>query len=156
MRFAWMFVMTGSLMLAGVMVSKLDVLAMQQAPQTLTPVATSLQVMNELTKPTSDGIFGAFLVTVSEEGIERRAPESDEDWQALEDKAAMLVESGNLLLVGDRVQDEDTWIEMAQAFIDASLVSLAATRARDAEALEASFDPLYVTCEQCHLKYFKE
>lgn len=156
MRFTWMFAMTGAVLLAGVMVPKSGLLAMQQAAQPLTPVASSLQVMNELTKPTSDGIFGAFLVTVSEEGIDRRAPEGDDEWQALEDKAAMLVESGNLLLVGDRVQDQDTWIEMTRAFIDASLVSLAATRARDAEALEASFDPLYVTCEQCHLKYFKE
>ena len=66
----------------------------------------------------------------------------------------MLVESGNLLLMGDRVQDQGDWIKMTHALIEASIVSMKAAKAKDVDALYDSFDGLYLSCENCHLKYF--
>ncbi len=141
--------------LCGVGLPSADARTAQESPPFMTPVADVLQIMNGLSVPASDVVFTAVSTVLSSTGVEEIAPNGDEEWQAVEDSAAMLVESGNLLLIGNRVRDQDDWIEMSRAFIDASIVAMEAARAQDAEALFSSYDVLYLTCERCHLKYFE-
>jgi hypothetical protein len=121
----------------------------------VTPVANVQQIMNGLTVPASEVVFKAVSTVRSSRGVEEIAPKNDEEWQAIENSAAMLVESGNLLMIGDRVRDRREWIEMSRAMIDASKVALEAARRKKADALFSSFDAIYLSCERCHLKYFK-
>ena len=127
----------------------------QERPPLLTPVANVLQIMNGLTVPASDVVFAAVSTVMSSRGVEEIAPSGEEEWQAVEDSAAMLVESGNLLLIGNRVRDEEDWTEISRAFIDASIVAMDAARAKNADALFSSYDAIYITCERCHLKYLE-
>ena len=125
-----------------------------QASSRVTPVASVLQVMNVLTNPASEVVFSAVSTTTSSRGVETVAPKDDRAWLTVVDNAAMLVESGNLLLMGSRVRDEGDWVRMTREFVDASTVSMNAAKAKDVNALYSSFDRLYLSCEHCHVKYF--
>jgi hypothetical protein len=127
----------------------------QQTPSVVTPVADVKQIMNGLTVPASDLVFKAVSTVMSAGVVKEIAPRTDEDWQRVEDGAAMLVESGNLLMIGKRVDDQGDWIPLTQAFVAASRQALEAARIRKQDALESSFDAIYESCERCHLKYFK-
>jgi hypothetical protein len=121
----------------------------------ITPVASVLQIMNVLTNPASEIVFSAVLTVSSSRGVENISPKTDREWQTVEDNAALLVESGNLLLIGTRVRDKGDWTRLTRQFVEASIVSMKAAKARNVNALYASYDELYLTCERCHLKYFK-
>ena len=110
--------------------------------------------MNVLTNPASEVVFSAVSTTTSSRGVETVAPKDDRAWLTVVDNAAMLVESGNLLLMGSRVRDEGDWVRMTREFVDASTVSMNAAKAKDVNALYSSFDRLYLSCEHCHVKYF--
>ena len=149
------YLMTIVLVLWGIGLRSAGARTAQESPTPLTPVASVLQIMNGLTVPASDVVFAAVSTVVSSSGVEQIAPNSDEEWQAVEDSAAMLVESSNLLLIGNRVRDQENWIDISRAFIDASIVAMDAARAKNADALFSSYDAIYTTCEGCHLKYFE-
>jgi hypothetical protein len=126
----------------------------QQASGVVTPVANVLQIMNVLTTPASEVVFSAVSTVLSSRGLEQVVPKTDQDWQRVEANAALLAESGNLLLLGSRVRDNSAWTTMTRDFIEASIVSMNAARAKDVNALYDSFERLNSTCERCHLKYF--
>jgi hypothetical protein len=127
-----------------------------QAPSpVLTPVASVGQIMNGLTVPASDAIFRAVATVMSSDGIRQTAPKDPQEWQAVENSAAVLVESGNLLMIARLTRDHEDWIEMTQAFMEAGKAAMKAAHDKDAEALRSSFDELSLTCERCHLRYLK-
>lgn len=119
------------------------------------PAADVKQIMNGLTVPASELVFKAVSTVMSSRGVQEIAPRTDADWQRVEDGAAMLVESGNLLMIGKRVDDQGDWIELTQAFIAASRQALEAARMKKQNALVSSFDAIYESCERCHLRYLK-
>lgn len=155
----WPYVLASALLVssAGLTVGpgRANAQSAQQTSSRVTPVASVLQVMNVLTNPASQVVFSAVSTISSSRGVENVAPKNDRDWQLVVDNAAMLVESGNLLLMGSRVRDEGDWIRMTREFIEASTVSMNAAKAKDVNALYSSFDLLYMTCERCHVKYFR-
>jgi hypothetical protein len=126
-----------------------------KAPSLVIPAADVKQIMNGLTVPASELVFKAVSTVMSSRGVQQIAPRTDADWQRVEDGAAMLVESGNLLVIGKRVDDQGDWIELTQAFVAASRQALEAARMKKQNALVSSFDAIYQSCERCHLKYFK-
>ena len=154
----WLRVIAAAVLVSSAWVSvghsPVSALTAQDASSGMTPVATVRQIMTQLTSPASEVVFSAVLTVSSPAGVENIAPKDDEEWQKVVDNAAMLVESGNLLLMGDRVQDQGDWIKMTHALIEASIVSMKAAKAKDVDALYDSFDGLYLSCENCHLKYF--
>ena len=79
-------------------------------PVITTPVASIKQIMNGITGPAATAIYTAVGTVINADGVKDIAPETDEDWAALADKAAALVESGNLLLMGSRALDNDIFI----------------------------------------------
>lgn len=125
------------------------------APPLVTPVADVRQIMFGLTTPASEVVFKAVSTTTTSRGREERVPKTDEEWEAIENSAAVLAESGNLLMTGNRIRDQGDWIEMSQALVDASRAAMEAAQRKNLDALTSSFDPIYVACERCHLKYFK-
>ena len=93
--------------------------------------------------PSSDAIFGAAY----------EPPTDDGQWTALQKNAGMLVESGKLLMTGERARDSTTWMELARELVVQAEVSLKAAENRNADALMNVSDPLYLTCETCHERY---
>ena len=127
----------------GVLALFTAVSAQQIAPRA---VATTADLMTALTAPSSTMVFRA----ASE------PPSDAKDWIALRAQALMLAESGNLLLVGTRVRDENEWTRQAAALRDAAEAAAKAAGAKDAMALSEAGERVYETCEQCHQKYLTQ
>ena len=125
----------------------------QSASPAGAPPATVLQIMNVLTSPASEVVFSSVQTVASERGVENVAPKDDQEWQKVVDNAVMMAESANLLLTPARARDQGDWVKMTNALIEASVASMKAASAKDAEALNTSFDQLYSACEDCHMKY---
>jgi hypothetical protein len=122
-------------------------------PITTAPVASVKQIMKGIVGPATEVLFNAVTTTVTTSGIEEKAPQNDEEWEAVGNSAAALIESGNLLMMGSRVVDKQDWIKMSQAMIDAGKVALKATEAKSADELLASGEAINTSCDACHVKY---
>jgi hypothetical protein len=109
-------------------------------------VGTTLQVMLAIVKPASDAVFAA--------GGE--PPKDAKAWTALENQAVALAESGNLLMLGDRVKDQGDWMKFSRALVDASAGALKAAQSKNADAMSTASDAVYETCENCHMRYLKK
>ena len=107
------------------------------------PVATMLELMEQIVYPTSNAVFYAGS----------RTPESEEAWNELEADALMLAESANLMMMAGRAPDEDQWMRDARLLLDAGEEAFRAARERDVDALRALNDPLYQSCVTCHEHY---
>jgi cytochrome c556 len=131
------------------LLSSIAVVAQRSAgtsPTGVRTVGTVLQVMHAIVKPASDAVFAA--------GGE--PPKDAKAWTAIENQAIALAESGNLLMLGDRVKDQGDWLTMSRAMVDASAGALTAAQAKNADAMSAASDAVYETCENCHAKYLRK
>lgn len=128
----------------------------EAASPVTTPVASIKQVMNGITMPNAKHLYDAVGTIVNMEGIKEIEPRTDEEWAALADSATALIESGNLLLMGNRVLDDGDWVAMTRSMMDAGRKALAAVEAKDKEAVMASAGGLNNTCDTCHAKYQRQ
>jgi hypothetical protein len=110
------------------------------------PVASVAEIMQVFIVPSSNEVFNV--------GIE--FPETDEGWKAVERNALILAESGNLLLVPERAQERQGWIEAARTMTGAARASLEAARARstDPDAWFTLSDEVLASCTSCHETYW--
>ncbi|MDY6946112.1 MAG: cytochrome c [Pseudomonadota bacterium] len=130
-----------------------------------TPVAagfdTSIdtrQLMSWVVDPSSKVVFGAVASIVTERGEEQVQPRTDQEWNTIRNNAAMLLESGNLLLLEGRarnaqIQDPQDWNTRARAMSAAARTAIDATDVKDPEALFDASGEIYQTCTDCHEKY---
>jgi len=116
--------------------------ALAQAP-TFQPVATVSQIMLAITYPYSDALLY----------IERKPPQTDNEWNALEKQALMLAESGNLLMMEGRARDQGDWMQDAKLLVEAGVASVKAVRAKDVQAVLALNEQIVTACTTCHMKY---
>ena len=107
-------------------------------------IATVKQLMNALTVPASDVVFGAA----------GELPKQDDAWLEVERSALALAESGNLLMLPDRARDDHEWREQSVALIEAATLAAAAAEAKNADKLIEAGDAIYAVCESCH-QHFK-
>ena len=90
----------------------------------------------------------------SAEGVDHWEPRTDEEWAVVVNGAMTMTEAANLLMMGDRARDQDTWMQMAQGLVDAGRLALEAAEARDAEAVFALGEEVYNACDRCHNLYW--
>jgi hypothetical protein len=64
-----------------------------------------------------------------------------------------MAEAGNLLMMEPRARDNEEWIEMAQAMVDAGSAAVSAAEAEDVERIFALGEDIYYSCANCHMKY---
>lgn len=156
----WLFAVSVALFVAGIgFVVAAGRTAQHAAPDEappITPVASIKQIMNGIVMPAATTVFSAVSTTISKAGVEEVVPETDEDWAAVGDGAAALVESGNLLMMEGRAVDTGEWIKMSQALVDAAMVALKAAEAKSADALFAAGSGIYDTCNNCHARYQRQ
>ena len=125
------------------------------APVT-TPVATVKQIMNGIVQPNAMTVYGAVATFINADGVKEVAPQNAEEWAVVGNSAAALVESGNLLLMGDRAIDNADWVTMTRAFMDAATKALHATEAGDKDGILTTGSELNDTCDTCHAKYQRQ
>jgi hypothetical protein len=117
------------------------------------PVASVKDLMNWIIDPNADALWGSVGTVISEDGHEEFHPISDEQWAALRNSAAIVAESGNLLMMKGRAIEEDEWMKASRGLIDAAMLVVQATEAKDKDALFDAGGTLYEACTACHSKY---
>jgi hypothetical protein len=116
-------------------------------------VADVKQVMNWILDPSSDVIWGAVGTIVTQEGQQELAPETDEQWTAIRDSAAIVAEAGNLLLMPGRARDQGDWAKHSRALTKAAQEAIAAAEAKDTASLFTAGGDIYLVCTACHEQY---
>lgn len=124
-------------------------------PTPFDPVLDDHQLMNWVMDPMADVIWGAAGSVITVEGEQDLAPTDDEGWAEVRNAAAVIVESGNLLMIPGRSQGRD-WDEFSRGIITIGQRAMAAAEAQDADALFDAGGQLYNVCVACHQIYMLE
>ncbi len=120
------------------------------------PVATVKELMAEILDPAADEVWAAVAVIESADGVEERAPRTDEEWAYVRRHALTVAESGNLLALPGRAVDQETWVAMSRALVEAGIRVVEAVDARDAPRLLDAGELVYAACVLCHQAYWDE
>jgi hypothetical protein len=149
----WLYLVTVLMFVASIWLFVAGANASARLAGEVTEVATVHQVMEGITMPAAEVVFDSVATIYTEAGVEERQPRTEAEWMAVGSAAAALIESGNLLMMGNRVRDKGDWLTITRAMMDASMVALKATENRDVEGLFASGEEIYKSCDACHMKY---
>lgn len=112
------------------------------------------EVMEHVLDPAADVVWGASGYVITEAGEEDLSPKTDEEWMAVENAAAVVAESGNLLMLPGRApQGEADWIRHSQAMTEAGLKAMKAAEAKNKQGVFDTGGEIYQTCLACHEQY---
>ena len=120
------------------------------------PVGDVKQTMNLVLDPAADVVWGSAGYILTLEGEQHLAPTTDEGWLAVKQSAAVVAESGNLLMMPGRARDQADWMEISAGLVAAGERAMAAAEAQDAEQLFKVGGELYNVCVSCHQLYIAE
>src|SRR5262245_21980222 len=115
-------------------------------------VLDTKQLMGWVIDPSAGAVWQSVGTSVTEAGEENKRPTTDEQWNAVRNHAAIVAESGNLLMLAGRSQGGD-WNAKAVSLIEAANEVIKATEVKDAEALFTAGGELYQACTDCHAVY---
>lgn len=118
-----------------------------------TPVLDVHDLMNSVLDPATDVIWGAAGAVITAAGEQDLAPVDDAGWQAVYNAAAVVAETGNLLMLPGRAEDNGDWMEYSAALITTGQEAMAAAKAKDAQAVFDVGGKLYLVCVACHQGY---
>jgi hypothetical protein len=130
--------------------------ASANAAPSLVPVASIKQIMNGIVDPAAQRIYMSVGTNSTKDGVQTYGPKNDDDWTKLGNDALAIVESGNLLLIGNRALDEGDWVKMTQAMVAAAKGVLKATQDKNMDAVLSTGGDLNTSCDNCHDKYQRE
>ncbi len=111
------------------------------------------QLMAWVVDPAVDVIWDSVGTIYTEAGTKELAPHTDEEWAAVRNGAAIVAESGNLLMMDGRARDRDKWMTVARGLTDAANRALKAAEAKNADALFTAGEDIYHACTACHQRY---
>ena len=117
------------------------------------PVLEMHDLMNSVLDPATDVIWGAAGAVITADGEQDLAPVDDAGWQAVFNAAAVVTETGNLLMLPGRAEDNGDWIEYSAALIATGKEAMVAAKAKDAQAVFDVGGKLYLVCVACHQGY---
>jgi hypothetical protein len=115
-------------------------------------VTDARQTMEWILDPAADVIWDSSGFVITAEGETDLSPTTDEGWERVRRGAALVAETGNLLMMPGRAAGPD-WVAYAEDLTAAGLVAMAAAEAHDAEALFEAGAELYQVCRGCHEVY---
>jgi cytochrome c556 len=104
-------------------------------------VASSKQIMAAIQKPAMDS-----LVAMNKAG----GPKDDKEWEVAGQNAAVLAETAQLLLMGDRPKDQDVWVKSSQRLLQAAAATAKAAAAKDLAGWQSAFNTVGGSCRSCH------
>ena len=160
----WLFVVSVALFVSGIgfviaggrAAQRAGPVEAEVAGPELTPVASIRQICAGIVGPNATVVYGAVGYSITADGVEETVPQNDEEWTAIANSAAALVESGNLFLLGDRPVDNGDWVTITRALIDAGTIAMAAAEAQDTEGILNIGAEINETCDGCHEIYRRE
>lgn len=113
-------------------------------------------LMHYVLEPAADKIWDSAGSVFTEAGEEALHPKTDEGWISVEHAAAVISESGNLLMIPGRTPAAADWTEYSQGLVDTGKTVLAAAQAKDPDALFETGGHLYNVCVACHQVYWRD
>ena len=159
----WLFLVSVALfitgigfIIAGARTTQAAAPAEAAAAPEITPVATVKQLMDGIVQPAATVIFDSVGTIVDKTGINEKQPSTEAEWAAVGASAAAIIESANLLVIGDRAIDRQDWATMSKALADAGSLVLKATEAKDPMGVLAAGETLNASCDSCHERYSRE
>jgi hypothetical protein len=157
----WMYIVSAALFISGIAFVIAGARTTQaatpaEAAPAITPVATVKQLMDGIIGPSATVVFDSVGTIVDATGIHENQPRTDAEWATVSGSAAALVESANLLVMGNRAIDRQDWLTMSKALADAGMLVLKATEAKDPQGILAAGETLNATCDNCHQRYSRE
>jgi len=158
----WLFGVSVALFISGIAF----VIAGERTARAATPpaaaapevaaVATVKQIMIGITNPSAYVIYEAVGTKSSANGVEEIAPQNDEEWAKVGSAAAAVIESGNLMLMGNRAIDKGDWVKMTHEMMDQGQKAMKAADAKDKDGIVAAGGDLNTTCDNCHARYSRQ
>ena len=105
--------------------------------------------------PAADVVWGSSGWIVTAEGEHDLTPTTEEGWNQVRHSAAVLAESGNLLLMPHLVPETnaEAWTEFSHGMTRVAQQAMAAVDAKDSAALFETGGHLYNVCLACHQIY---
>ena len=155
----WLFLVSAALFISGIgfiiASARTSQTVEAAAPLTpsLPPVATVKQIMAGIVMPAAYVVFDSVSTIVDAKGVEENQPKTDEEWAVVGASAAALIESANLLTIGQRAVDQGDWVKMAKDMADAAQTALKATTDKNPDGILAAGETINETCDNCHQKY---
>ena len=118
------------------------------------PVANVSELMQTMIDPAADVVWDAVGTVITYDGVDHWEPETDEEWALVLNGAMTLTESANLLMLGDRARDQETWMRMSQGMVEAGMLAVEAAQNQDVEAIYGVGEAIYNSCDRCHNLYW--
>ena len=118
------------------------------------PVASVSELMSTMIDPAADVVWDAVGTVITNDGVEHWEPETDDEWAVVLGGAMTLTESANLLMIGDRARDQETWMRMSQAMVAAGQLAVEAAENQDVDAIYGVGEAVYNACDSCHTLYW--
>ena len=117
------------------------------------PMLSLKQLMEWVIDPAADAVWESVKTIATEQGTREIAPQTQEQWDAVRNGAAMLVESSNLLTMHTRARDQGEWIAATRRLAGAAEKALRAAESKDAAGVFAAGGEIYDACSACHRRY---
>jgi len=108
--------------------------------------------MDLIIDPAADLIWSSAGSIITEAGERDLAPTTLEAWTRVEAAAAVITESGNLLMMPGRSAGPD-WNDYSSGLISTGKLAMAAAQQQDADALFDAGGRIYQVCLGCHNQY---
>ena len=116
-------------------------------------VADVQELMLRVLEPAAEAYWDAVGWVIRGDGEQEIVPANAEEWEEVRNAAFMIAESGNLLMMGGRALDQDSWIGMSQALVEVGRTAIDAAAVRNKDAVFNAGAEVYYVCTACHAKY---
>ena len=118
------------------------------------PMTDVKGLMVSIIDPAADVLWDSVGTVITEDGVDEWYPETDEEWAEVRNSAIVIMEAGNLLMIGDRARDQGPWMQLSRGMIEAGAEALAAADTKDPDAVFAVGETVYFSCDRCHNLYW--
>ena len=111
------------------------------------------EVMALILEPASDILWDSGGWVLDASGYEELYPTTDEGWAYVRAQAAIVVETGNMLALPGRAEDNDAWMIYAEGLSEAGLLAMEAAASQNEDDFFQAGAQLYSVCTACHQAY---
>lgn len=114
------------------------------------------EIMALVLEPASDILWDSGGWVVDASGYEELYPTTEDGWAYVRAQAAIVVESGNMLALPGRAEDNDAWMIYSEGLSTAGLLAMEAAATQNKDDFFQAGAQLYSVCTACHQAYDPE
>ena len=123
-------------------------------PAASPPILEARELMVHVVEPAARSFWKGYSEILDENGWRDISPKTEADWKHVEDGAATLVVSGNLLLQPSYAREPIAdWDRLAQQFLDLAKEGKVQAENQGQDAMLTLGEQLDETCDACHAQF---